>query len=162
MDPQALSGLIQLVAFVLLLALGYGSGRVLEARHYRSIRKREKRLNALPAVAAKMMDAATLAGTGETRLVMGNVVISVDYFKRFVAGLRNLVGGRVRSYETLIDRARREALLRMKAEASALGANLVFNVKFETSSISKGRKQRIGSVEVLAYGTALIPKRAEG
>lgn len=145
-----------------LIALGYGVGRYLEKRHYRSIRKREKRLNALPAVSARMLDPHSLANTAETHLVMGSVVISVDYFKRFVAGLRNLVGGRVRSYETLLDRARREAVLRMKEEARRRGANLVFNVKFETASISKGRRQTIGSVEVLAYGTALIPKKTKG
>ena len=45
------------------------------------------------------------------------VVISLDHFKRFLAGLRALVGGRIRSYETLLDRARREALMRMKEAA---------------------------------------------
>jgi uncharacterized protein YbjQ (UPF0145 family) len=89
-------------------------------------------------------------------MVTGSVVISVDYFKRFVAGLRKLVGGRVTTYETLLDRARREAILRMKERAKDLGAYIVFNVKIETASISKGRKQTVGSVEVLAYGTALI------
>jgi len=158
-DSQAISGLLQLIFFIALLGLGFGIGRYQEKRHYKSIRKREKSLSALPAIAAKVVDPYSFANTAETHLVMGNVVISVDYFKRFVAGLRNLVGGRVRSYETLIDRARREAVLRMKEEARRLGANLVFNVKFETSSISKGRKQTIGSVEVLAYGTAFVPKK---
>ena len=110
----------------------------------------------LPAVATKFLPATDLPP--RTRLVAGNVVISVDYFKRFVAGLRSLVGGRVIVYETLLDRARREAILRMKEEAKRHGARLVFNVKLETASISKGRKNTIGSVEVLAYGTALIPK----
>ena len=86
----------------------------------------------------------------------GNVVISVDYFKRFVAGLRNLVGGRITTYETLLDRARREAILRMKEQAHGLGGYIVFNVKLETASISKGRKNTVGSVEVLAYGTAFV------
>ena len=49
-----------------------------------------------------------------TRLVQGSAVISIDYFKRMLAALRNIVGGEVKSYETLVDRARREATLRMK------------------------------------------------
>ena len=69
--------------------------------------------------------------------------------------MRAIIGGRVSSYETLIDRARREAILRMKEQAAAKGANYVFNVKMETSSISKGQRDSIGSVEVLAYGTAI-------
>ncbi len=161
MDWQNMAPFINLILLIALVAVGYGVGRLLEKRHYRSIRQREKVLNALPAVAAKLPDPATLTQMGEGCLVMGSVVISVDYFKRVVAGLRNLVGGRVRSYESLLDRARREAVLRMKQEAQALGARLVFNVKFETASISKGRKKTIGSVEVLAYGTALIPQRTE-
>jgi uncharacterized protein YbjQ (UPF0145 family) len=155
---QTLAQFLNLFVFLILLGLGYGVGRYLERRHYRSIIRREKVLNRLPAVAAKSPDAGTLLASGECQLVMGSVVVSVDYFKRVVAGLRNLVGGRVRSYESLVDRARREAVLRMKQQASERGADLVFNVKLETASISKGRKNAIGSVEVLAYGTALIPK----
>ena len=92
-------------------------------------------------------------------MVSGSVVVSVDYFKRFLAALRNLFGGRVISYESLLDRGRRESLLRMKQQAEELGAGMVFNVKYETASISKGRRDTIGSIEVLAYGTALIDRR---
>ncbi len=144
-----------IIVFITLLALGYGFGRYAELRHYRSIIKRETDLNRLPAIAVRMPP--NVASPQETRLVMGSVVISVDYFKRFLSSLRNLVGGRVKSYETLIDRARREAMLRMKESADELGAKMVFNIKIETSSISKGRKNAIGSIEVLAYGTAIIP-----
>jgi uncharacterized protein YbjQ (UPF0145 family) len=146
-----------LITFMVLLAVGYVFGRFSEARHYRSIITREKIFNALPAIASKIPPVA--AHPCESKLVSGNVVISVDYFKRFLFGLRNLVGGRVAGYETLIDRARREAVLRMKEQAKQLGAQQVFNVKFETSSISKGRRRQVGAVEVLAYGTAIIPRR---
>ena len=88
-------------------------------------------------------------------IVLGHVVVSVDYFKRFVAGLRKLLGGRLKSYESLLDRGRREAVLRMKAQAESLGANMIFNVKFETASISKGAGNSIGSVEVYVYGSAV-------
>ena len=90
-------------------------------------------------------------------MVQGNVVISIDYFKRFLAGLRMIFGGRIRAYESLVDRARREALLRMRRAARDMGAAYVFNVRMETASISKGANNAIGSVEVVAYGTAIIP-----
>ena len=92
-----------------------------------------------------------------TELVMGSVVVSVDYFKRFVAHLRMIFGGRVHTYESLLDRGRREAILRMQERAREQGASMIFNMRFETSSISKGGGQSVGSVEVLAYGTAVIP-----
>lgn len=146
-----------LIILIILLALGYGFGRYAESKHYASIREREKQLNSIPAIASRIPPHGN--PHFDSQLVTGSVVISVDYFKRFIAGLRNLVGGRVTSYETLIDRARREAILRMKEEASKLNAEMVFNIKLETASIHKGKKNAVGSVEVLAYGTALTPNQ---
>ncbi|MFV1982433.1 MAG: YbjQ family protein [Thiohalomonadales bacterium] len=144
-----------LIVFLVLLAMGYGFGRYAELKHYKSIIKREKIYNSLPAIAIKTPPILNVPT--ESQLVTGNVVISVDYFKRFISVLRNLVGGRITSYETLLDRARREAILRMKEQAKAMQAKYIFNIKLETASIYKGRRQQIGSVEVLAYGTAIIP-----
>ncbi len=147
--------MFELIIFLILMSLGYCFGQWFEKSHYRSIRKREDELRNIPAIATKRLpDEMTPC---DTKLVAGNVVISVDFFKKFIASLRYLVGGRVTSYESLIDRARREAVLRMKEEAKQAGAAYVFNVKMETSSISKGKRDSVGSVEVLAYGTAVIP-----
>ena len=145
--------MLDLIIFPVLLALGYGFGRHAETRHYQSIIAREKKLQSLPAVGMKV---PPLDRPYTATLVCGNVVISVDYFKRFLAGLRSLFGGRVTSYESLLDRARREAILRMKEQAEGLGAKLIFNVKLTTASLSRGKHGKTGSIEVLAYGTALI------
>jgi uncharacterized protein YbjQ (UPF0145 family) len=93
----------------------------------------------------------------QSNLVDGSVVISVDYFKRFMANLKNIFGGRVTSYESLLDRARREAILRLKEKAHQQGSKMIINLKLETASISQGRGNTIGSVEVLAYATAFFP-----
>tara|TARA_B100001105_G_C22118560_1_gene326510 strand:+ start:295 stop:525 length:231 start_codon:yes stop_codon:yes gene_type:complete len=74
--------------------------------------------------------------------------------------LRNIFGGRVGAYESLLDRARREAVLRMQDEACQLGAETIYNVKYETSRIGENAAKGLGSVEVLAYGTALIASTA--
>jgi uncharacterized protein YbjQ (UPF0145 family) len=145
--------MIDLIILLTLLALGYAFGSYTESKHYKSIIDRENRLRPIPAVTSRFPP-ITKSSTNAT-LVSGSVVVSVDYFKRFIASLRNLVGGRVTSYESLVDRARREAILRMKDEAEQLNADIIFNVKLETASIYKGRGNNIGSVEVLAYGTAL-------
>ena len=83
-------------------------------------------------------------------------MVSSDYFKQFLSAWRLFFGGRLKSYETLLERARREAVLRMKAEAQAGNANAIFNVKLETSVISDQNSGggAIGTVEILAYGTA--------
>jgi uncharacterized protein YbjQ (UPF0145 family) len=78
--------------------------------------------------------------------------VSSDYFKSFVAGFRNLVGGRFRGYESLLERARREALLRLKLQAREAGASLVIGVRFHSTRIAGSATP---AVEVMAYGTAL-------
>ena len=116
-----------LIIFITLLAFGYFFGRIAEKRHYKSIIKREKQYKNIIAVSSRFPPESDVPLS--SCLVAGSVVISVDYFKRFLSGLRALVGGRVIAYESLLDRARREALLRMKKQADELNANMVFNIK---------------------------------
>jgi len=147
-----------LVVFLVLLAIGYFAGRANEMAHYSSIRKRERMLAGVLMFASKYPPSPYAKQS--SALVSGSVVISSDYFKLFVASLRKLFGGRFRVYETLLDRARREAVLRMKREALRMGGRAVFNVKFETFNVTMGARGGIAAVEVLAYGTALIePKQ---
>jgi len=142
-----------------LVAVGFFAGRWNESRHYRSIEAREREWLQLPVTSAKepLGDADAIV---RAELVSGSVVVSVDYFKRMLAALRGIVGGRVQSYETLLDRARREATLRLKE--SCRGADQIVNLRLETASISTGEGGGVGSVEVIAYATALYraPQRA--
>jgi len=138
--------------FLILLTLGFVFGKLAESRHYRSIQAREELLVRLPTTSCKK-PIGSHTSIGQVQLVYGHVVISVDYFKQMLAGLRNFFGGTIQAYETLLDRARREAVLRMKESCPT--ANEILNLRIETSSISKGGGDRIGSVEVLAYGTAI-------
>jgi uncharacterized protein YbjQ (UPF0145 family) len=144
--------LIQLGIFVTLVTIGFFAGSIVERRHYASLRERERAYADVLAFMVRFPPDRVNAQ--HAFLVYGTVVISSDYFKTFVAGLRNLFGGRMRAYESLMERARREALLRLKAEARRRGAKLVVCVRFETTSIATGWAP---SIEVFAYGTALIP-----
>ncbi len=147
---------LDLLIFLLLLVLGYLAGTLAEKRHYRSIIRREKALLKLPVVTAE--GSFPVERIKNAELVCGSVVVSIDYFKRLLAILRNIFGGRVKSYESLVDRARREAILRMKEEANRRGAKMVINMRLETAAIGKNanRKKSIGSVEAIAYGTAVV------
>jgi uncharacterized protein YbjQ (UPF0145 family) len=80
-------------------------------------------------------------------------VISIDYFKRIVMILRSFFGGNIHGYETLLDRAQREAVLRLKE--SCPDATQLINLRIETSSIFKGQGKQVGSVEMMAYATAI-------
>lgn len=148
-----------LILLFSLIAIGYFAGSWAERKHYRSIVAREKEFLHLPAVTLRSVSSPE--EIEQARLVTGSAVISVDYFKRVLAGLRGLVGGRVKAYETLLDRARREAILRMKEQAPS--ADVIVNLRIETSSISKGgsrnNRNSVGTIEALAYGTAIRLKK---
>ena len=148
-----------LVIFLLLLVLGYIAGSVAEKKHYRSIQRREKELLKLAVVTAE--GSFPPGKVRESELVIGSAVISIDYFKRLLAILRNIFGGRVKAYESLVDRARREAILRMKKAAKDQGASMIINMRLETSTIGRNanKKKRVGSVEAIAYGTAIVMNR---
>lgn len=146
---------IDLYIFIALIFLGYFFGRRAEKNHFKSIIAREQKYSGLLMFSGRVPPPHI--NNADAELVGGSVVISVDYFKRIVAGLKALIGGRLTSYESLLERARREAILRMKEDALAKGASMVINVKLETSSISKGKGRQIGCIEVYAYGTALSP-----
>jgi len=133
-----------------LLVIGYGVGRTLERRHYASLRQRERELQSIIALNTRYVPEG-LSPHGSL-VVSGSVVVSSDYFKTFVAGYRNLFGGRFRGYETLLERARREALLRLKLQARQAGCRHVIGLRFHTTRIGGASTP---SVEVMAYGTAL-------
>ncbi len=137
---------------LLIIVVALITGSTLERRHYRSIDERENKYGRIPLLNCKKY--SKFRPISEARFVSGSVVISYDYFKRFLAGLRMIFGGEVKSYVSLLDRGRREAILRMKEKSP--DADLIVSLRIETSSISKGnKKRRLGAVEVFAYGTAL-------
>ena len=133
--------------------------KFVEGRHYKSIRKREQEYSSLPAFNMSESDDDKIE---KCWLVSGSTVISIDSFKRFVANFINLFGGRIITYESLLDRAKRESILRVKEQAREGNADGILNLRIETSSISKSSNQNgdksIGAVEILAYGTAFKVK----
>jgi uncharacterized protein YbjQ (UPF0145 family) len=82
-------------------------------------------------------------------LVSGSTVRSKHFGKDFFAGLKNIVGGELKSYTELLEESRNEAIERMKQQARILGANAIVNVRFATSSVATG------AAEVYTYGTAV-------
>lgn len=149
--------LISIAIPLLLVVIGKIVGSNIERKHYASIVERERRFREQPALSTKY--GPVPGSIRSATLAIGSVVVSVDHFKRFVSGFRMLFGGEVRSYSSLIDRARREAVLRMKESQPSADAYL--NTRLETSTIaSTAGNEGIGTIEVLAYGTAVHYDRA--
>ena len=145
----------QVLPVAVLLVLGFFIGRWRERSHYQSLIRREADFRDLRIVNVKTVPHPEQVCRAE--LVCGDAVIATDYFKGFSARLRSIVGGELRSYETLMERARREATLRLSEQARKIGATEVWNIRYETSNIrSASRRNPAVSVEVFAFGTAVV------
>lgn len=83
-------------------------------------------------------------------LVQGSTVRSKHIGRDIMAGFKNVLGGELTGYTELLQESREEATQRMVAQAQAVGANAVLNIRFSTSSISQG------AAELFAYGTAVV------
>ena len=139
-----------------IIALGYTGGRWREQSHLKSLAIREEALGHIVVTNLKTVANPETAASG--CLVMGEAVIATDYFKSIAAQLRNLIGGEMKSMQSLVDRARREAMVRMLEQADRAGASEVHNVRLETSNIrsATSRKKAAISVEMLAFGPAIV------
>jgi uncharacterized protein YbjQ (UPF0145 family) len=149
---------VEFLALLITPALLVGtwiSGSILERRNLNQLRLLEH--GSRDILAITLEDLPEHWDVHGCELVMGSVVISQDYFKRVVASLKGLVGGNIRTFEPLLERARREALIRMKGVAHARGYDTIVNVRIETSTMARARGNAKGTagVEVLAFGTAL-------
>lgn len=141
--------MVELGTFIVLVLLGFVFGKITEKRHFDSLKKREAQFLSKPGTSCKFVPDQDISFS---TLATGSVVISIDSFKKLMASLVGLFGGEMTSYSSLIERARREAVLRMKESVPSADAYL--NVKIETSSISQSH-EGIGSIEVLCYATAV-------
>ncbi len=132
--------------FVILFAVGWGFGRHAERKHLKELEAQEKRLAYIRLDSSRFKTSEHLG-----QLVSSNVVISHDYFKYVIANIQNFFGGRLTSYESVVERARREAVVRLKLEAEKLGAAQIMGLRLSTTELG----MQGGMVEVFAYGTAI-------
>lgn len=151
---QNLSAILQLGVPIALILLALFTGRIAERRHFRSLNRRETELADMMLTDVKSFPAGATPAAHAT-LVAGQVVIASDYLKSWLAGIRKIFGGELKSYESLIERARREAVLRMLQEARSQGFDAVCNMRLGFADIGgvTGIKNA-AMVEVFAYGTA--------
>lgn len=83
-------------------------------------------------------------------LVRGNTIRARHIGKDIQAVFKNIVGGEIQEYTKLMAESRDQSIDRMIAQAEALGANAIVDVRFSTSSVMQS------AAEMLAYGTAVI------
>jgi uncharacterized protein YbjQ (UPF0145 family) len=82
--------------------------------------------------------------------VFGLVVRSRGLGGNIMAGLRSIGGGEITEYTEMLEDARRHAIDRLVANATAMGANAVLRMQFDSSEIGQTMS------EIVAYGTAVV------
>lgn len=82
-------------------------------------------------------------------IARGSTVRARHVGRDLSAAFRSVVGGEITSYTELMAQAREEAMSRMVEDATALGADAIVSMRFETASVMAGAS------EVVAYGTAV-------
>ncbi|MCU0961092.1 MAG: YbjQ family protein [Pirellulaceae bacterium] len=142
---------------LVLLALGYFAGGYHERQHIASLEAREAALRHMVVTQLRSYP-GWVPGDAPPRLIVAEAVIGSDFLKTFLASLRYLIGGEVRSFRSLLDRARREATLRVLEEAHAAGYNAICNLRLDSADIggnaaTSGQKGTVMAA-ILASATA--------
>jgi uncharacterized protein YbjQ (UPF0145 family) len=84
-------------------------------------------------------------------LVSGETIIGANIFKDFLAGIRDIVGGRSGSYERVLREAKETAIREMVERARAFGADAVIGIDLDYETVGKSG----GMLMVSATGTAV-------
>jgi len=129
--------------------LGWLVATWFERRHFKSMDEREIPLQGIKLTTAKRISSCEPEGV---TLLIGSVVVAHDYFRTLIIFFRRVIGGNIKPYEKLVERGRREALIRLKEEAELRGIDKVINVRFTTNSVA-GRF--LHAIEMVAYGTGI-------
>jgi uncharacterized protein YbjQ (UPF0145 family) len=79
----------------------------------------------------------------------GVVVRSRGIGGNIMAGLRSIVGGEIPEYTQLLEEARRHAVDRLVRNATAMGADAIIMMRFDSAEIGQAMS------EIVAYGTAV-------
>jgi uncharacterized protein YbjQ (UPF0145 family) len=85
-------------------------------------------------------------------LVSATAIHGIHVGKDFMAGARNLVGGRSKTYEDELDKGQSEAMAEMESAAEALGANAVVGVRIDIEALGQTGNMLLVSVT----GTAVV------
>lgn len=148
--------LVGILLSIGVLVVGFVVGRWNESRHLRRLAADEARLAGIVVSDLRRLPDNWRVEGGT--LVVGETVLAADRFVNFVASLQKLVGGRLEMYEGIVNRARREARNRMLKAAQGLGANVVWNVRYEMLVIDNEGQGKRRAVAVVCYGTALAAR----
>lgn len=100
----------------------------------------------------------TSMSADSSTLLHVSICVGPSWGQIFFMWFKSLFGGRLHSYDVVLDYGRREVLLRLNQQAKALGCSSMVNIRIETSTVSFARNNnssKTSSVEFLAFATGL-------
>lgn len=103
--------ILQVGIVVFLLMLGLIAGTIAERKHLAELLLREQDNG--PFLVTQLKSFPAYSGGPTPQLIVAEAALSSDYFRSFLASLRRLFGGEVKSFHNLLQRARREATQRV-------------------------------------------------
>ena len=145
--------MLEIGIVLVLLVVGLTFGKLAERKHVRRLADREQKNGSFLITQVKSFPGHSL-GSDAPRIVLAETVVATDYFKTFLASLRRLFGGEVRSYHSLLDRARRETTQRLVESAQKQGFNAICNLRLETADIGGSSANSKGAAMVAILGSA--------
>ena len=148
--------IVALVFTGFLLILGFVAGTFAEKSHFKRLDEREAVNRQLLQTQSKLYLSPTAGGKTPT-MIHSETVVASDYFKNFLSGFRKFFGGEMKSYHSLMERARRETLAKLIEQARQLGYNAVCNVRLEPADVSgavTNPKKKSVMVCIIATATA--------
>ena len=149
------------IAFVLfLIGLGLVFGTLSERSHFRRLDAREGANGSFLVTQLKTFPGA-VTGPTPPHFLVAECVVATDYFKSFLASLRGLFGGEVRSYQSLLSRARREATQQIVEQAKQRGYNAICNLRVQTADIGGNTATKKGAAMVAIMASATAYHRQE-
>ncbi len=82
----------------------------------------------------------------------GETIIGANIFKDFLAGIRDIIGGRSGTYEKVLMEARETSIKELSERARQAGANAIVGVKVDYETLGANN----GMLMVVASGTAVV------
>lgn len=152
---EALFGAVSVSVLVL---VGWYWGTRRAQFHLATLEERERELSHIFITNSKHFTSPSALPGRDPRLITTELVWGVDRFQTMLAAFVKLFGGEVNSIGDVMARVRREAILRMKAEAQAAGYNALANLKLDAAEIGDD-PQRRQDLKIALLGSATAYRR---
>lgn len=152
--------IIPIVTTIVLPTLSWAIGNWYQNRLMNALLENEKRGGKMLQSDKHLSTSSpmTSMSADSSTLLHVSICVGPSWGQIFFMWFKSLFGGRLHSYDVVLDYGRREVLLRLNQQAKALGCSSMVNIRIETSTVSFARNNnssKTSSVEFLAFATGL-------